>query len=144
MFASILWLKVYLKMEWKEVTGLVLVLEVTYHQLLQHFLSSGWLKGTEEKTEGRGDSKDTLQFGIPQSGNEDREGEELGGGKRWLGMVETGKANLWREGGMQSIIREFKRGPDTLHLHLPTPAQCCAGARAHRTAPAASTWQWFS
>lgn len=126
MFVSISWLAVYLKMGgWKEVTGLALVLEVTCHQSLQHFFSSGWLKGTEEKTEGRGDSKDTFQFGIPRAGNEDREGEELGGGKQWLGMVETGKANLWPEDGMQPIVRESNRArhPPSVSPH-PRPVLC--------------------
>lgn len=63
MFVSISWLKVYLKVGgWKEVTGLALVLEVTYHQPLQHFFSLGWLKGTEEKTEGRGTQRTSFSL----------------------------------------------------------------------------------
>lgn len=46
---------------------------------LAAFFQLGWLKETEGKPGvGRGDSKETLQFGIPQPGNKDRKGAELG------------------------------------------------------------------
>lgn len=40
-----------------------------------HFFSSGWLKGTEEKTEGRGDSKDTLQLAFLSLGMRTEKGK---------------------------------------------------------------------
>lgn len=92
---------------WKEVTGLALVLEVTCHQSLQHFFT-GWLSGTEEKAEGRGDSKDTFSVWHPGAGNETEKGR-AGGGKQWLGMAEPARQTC-TEDGMQPIVRESNRG----------------------------------
>lgn len=84
--------------------GLALVLEVICHQSLQHFFSSGWLKGTEEKAEGRGDSKDTFQFGIPRAGNEDREG------KSWE-VAST--AGGWQKPARQTCGRKMACSPSS-------------------------------
>lgn len=76
MFASIKRFEAHLVSErMNRMEGPMLVSE--WH--LAAFFQLGWLKETEGKPGvGRGDSKETLQFGIPQPGNKDRKGAELG------------------------------------------------------------------
>lgn len=142
MFVSISWLAVYLKMGgWKERSrGLALVLEVTCHQSLQHFFSSGWLKGTEE-AEGRGLQRTPFSLaslGLGMRTEKEKSWEVASNG--WDGRNRQGKPGRKMACSPSS---ESPIGPDTLRLCLPTPAGAVQG-RAHRTAPAASWWQWFS